>query len=876
MKKKLYLLICLIFANTIYNQLLAQEECSPDTNPPVAICEADVTIILDNNGVYTLFPEELDAGSFDNCGDVTLQLHFGDFTPPVDSLVIDFTGTYQIELWVTDESGNINICWTNVIVTGMDCSDDNVTPIVDCFAGLNVNLDENQNFTLYPEDIDGGSFDWCGDVSLQIALEGGGAPSASLDFTEVGDYSVILYVSDESGNTSTCTSIVTVGAYVDCTNDTTPPIAICDDQLIINLPLDGSSALVFAEDFDDGSYDECSTSISYFVNLAGQSTTPPSSTSVEFDAVGTYTAVLWVVDEVGNWNSCLTEVLVQDYCNPDNTAPIAICEADLVVYLDDTGSVEISVDDIDEGSFDWCSAVSLSLSPDGLPSSNTTIVLDQMGTYPIILTATDESGNFNSCFTNVTVLEGDSNCPFIDLSAPFLRICEYNYYSVYYCNPSATTLQDASIEVTLDPFLAYTSSTIPYSETENNVYTFPIGDLESGECGSFKIYFFVDCDAVFGQTHCSDAIIYPNDDCFDNYTGPEIEVIGSCDESNDKVVFTLTNIGETAMLEPLNYLVVEDVIMYAEEEPFQLGVAESIEIELPANGSTYRLEAEQVADFPLHPKVSSTVEGCTTDGAFSLGMVTQFSQFETGSFIAIDCQENIGPYDPNDKQANPRGVTNENLIPKNTSIDYKIRFQNTGTDTAFLVFIRDTLSEWLDPESVRPGASSHDYSFHLFEENIIEFRFENIMLPDSNVNLEGSNGFVQFKIDQLADNPDGTRISNTAAIYFDSNDPVITNEVFHHIGEPIIVPIVDPTNPERPVKVYPNPFTIGTIFEIPNTQSGIIKVYDSQAKLVFQQSYSQASLSLDHSNFSSSGMYFYEIQTAEGNAHRGKLIYTGQ
>jgi len=57
------------------------------------------------------------------------------------------------------------------------------------------------------------------------------------------------------------------------------------------------------------------------------------------------------------------------------------------------------------------------------------------------------------------------------------------------------------------------------------------------------------------------------------------------------------------------------------------------------------------------------------------------------------------------------------------------------------------------------------------------FHFENILLPDSTVNEPASHGFVQFRINQLTDNPIGTVIENTADIYFDLNKAIVTNTV---------------------------------------------------------------------------------------------------
>ena len=64
-----------------------------------------------------------------------------------------------------------------------------------------------------------------------------------------------------------------------------------------------------------------------------------------------------------------------------------------------------------------------------------------------------------------------------------------------------------------------------------------------------------------------------------------------------------------------------------------------------------------------------------------------------------------------------------------------------------------------------------------------DFIFNNIQLPDSNVNEPASHGFVKFKINQRANNPLGTVIENKAGIYFDFNEAVITNSTHHVLGE---------------------------------------------------------------------------------------------
>jgi uncharacterized repeat protein (TIGR01451 family) len=132
-------------------------------------------------------------------------------------------------------------------------------------------------------------------------------------------------------------------------------------------------------------------------------------------------------------------------------------------------------------------------------------------------------------------------------------------------------------------------------------------------------------------------------------------------------------------------------------------------------------------------------------------------------------------YDPNDKLATTSGGnTSVWQLNEDEWIDYTIRFQNTGTDTAFTVIITDTLPSTLDPGSIIWGASSHAHSRLIQDQGTLKFTFPNILLPDSNVNEPLSHGFVGFRIRPRLPLLPGTTIENIANIYFDFNPPVIT------------------------------------------------------------------------------------------------------
>jgi uncharacterized repeat protein (TIGR01451 family) len=145
-----------------------------------------------------------------------------------------------------------------------------------------------------------------------------------------------------------------------------------------------------------------------------------------------------------------------------------------------------------------------------------------------------------------------------------------------------------------------------------------------------------------------------------------------------------------------------------------------------------------------------------------------------------------GSFDPNDKQATPE--LSPLQVANGTYIDYTIRFQNTGTDTAFTVVVSDTLSSDLQANTLQLVNASHNCKTTI-KDNIAYFEFLDILLPDSNANEIKSHGFVSFKIKPQPYVPQNTTITNTAAIFFDYNAPVITNTAGTFIKGFVVVPV---------------------------------------------------------------------------------------
>ncbi|MEO6489585.1 MAG: T9SS type A sorting domain-containing protein [Ferruginibacter sp.] len=146
-----------------------------------------------------------------------------------------------------------------------------------------------------------------------------------------------------------------------------------------------------------------------------------------------------------------------------------------------------------------------------------------------------------------------------------------------------------------------------------------------------------------------------------------------------------------------------------------------------------------------------------------------------------------GSYDPNDKSSSEADTIS--LTHIGDYMHYVIRFQNTGTDTAFNVVVKDLLSTKLDWNTFQLIKASHPCVVNQSNGNKLEFIFQNINLPDSNINEPGSHGFVAFKVKTIGTMSVGDTIKNDASIYFDFNLPVITNTIASVIVPEVIIPI---------------------------------------------------------------------------------------
>lgn len=403
-----------------------------------------------------------------------------------------------------------------------------------------------------------------------------------------------------------------------------------------------------------------------------------------------------------------------------------------------------------------------------------------------------------------------------EITASRLRRCFNAEFYVKVCNEGTIIANQSYVDIGLaKEFGAIDYASKNYTVIGPDLYRFQLGDLQVSDCATIEFWAKVDCDsAILDQTLCYFAQAHPDTSCQDIsilWSGADIKVEGQC--LGNEVEFILRNEGKGNMSSIGKYVVVKDDKLYL-SSTYQLTSGQSKIISVPADGSTWHIEATQESYNPNPSIVSKTIEACSSNGIFTTGYAMMFPLPDQGFAYDEECQVVRGSFDPNEKEAFPLGFGFSNLIKPNTELEYVIRFQNTGTDTAFTVLVEDFLPSGLDPKSIHDVVSSHAYEMDLVANNRLLFKFDNILLVDSFTNESASHGFVSFKIKQEPNNSFGTFIENSANIYFDFNAPVLTNFVFHEVGDVIGVVSSKNIDKSESIFIYPNPGTFETTFQL--------------------------------------------------------------
>ncbi|MFT6167590.1 MAG: gliding motility-associated-like protein [Vicingaceae bacterium] len=385
-----------------------------DTIKPIVITR-NISVNLNNAGVDTITALDIDNGSFSNCGPVSLSL---------DSTIFDCSevGPNTVTLIVTDANGNVDSA--TAIVTVID------SWRVSAFAqDITVYLDNLGQVTIDSLAIDAGSSDNC-------SIDRASLSQSTFNCSDIGGNSVEMLLIDPSGNRDSATAIVTV-------LDTTRPNVITQN---INVYIDGQGfASINPSEVDNGSSDNCSA-----VTL--------SLDTSFFDCadIGANTVTLTVTDGSSNASSGTAIVTVID-----TISPIAVAQ-NISVVLNASGIATIVAGDIDNGSSDNCSTLTLSV-------DSTTFDCSEIGVNTVVLTTTDGSNNTSTATVTVTV--SDTSSPIAVAQNLFAYLDATGNVTI-----AAADVNNGSLDNCVSPTLSIDVSSFTCADIGPNTVTLTVTD----------------------------------------------------------------------------------------------------------------------------------------------------------------------------------------------------------------------------------------------------------------------------------------------------------------------------------------------------------------------------------------------------------------
>jgi len=326
----------------------------------VAVCE-DFDVELDDVGQADILPFMVDGGS--------VAAEPFELTLDVNSFDCSMIGANFVTLTVTGSDGSSSSCSAAVTVMDVDA------PLLIC-QDITVALNESDMVSIFTSSIVEFSVDNCGFADASLSQS---------DFTsaDIGVNNVMLTLMDESGNVATCNAQVTV------MDEDLPPVAVCQDAMVILN--ETGSVTILADAIDGGSSDDNSI-VSIFID-------PPT-----FDCsnIGLNDVLLTVEDTGGNASSCLSTVSVVDIINP-----VIDCVGEITLNVTPGEPVFIEPQTLVSAASDNCDVEVFTL-------SQYEFTEEDMGVNSVEVSVTDMSGNTSSCTAVVNVMTGlmpEFTCP---------------------------------------------------------------------------------------------------------------------------------------------------------------------------------------------------------------------------------------------------------------------------------------------------------------------------------------------------------------------------------------------------------------------------------------------------------------------------------
>jgi uncharacterized repeat protein (TIGR01451 family) len=247
---------------------------------------------------------------------------------------------------------------------------------------------------------------------------------------------------------------------------------------------------------------------------------------------------------------------------------------------------------------------------------------------------------------------------------------------------------------------------------------------------------------------------------------------------------------------------------------------------------------------------------------FSVAASVTGTDVNTDNNIQDYTQYAVNSFDPNDITVREGAYITE--VQADDFLHYTVRFQNTGSANAQNVRVNLPLDANLDWSTFQPISASHLYHANRTA-GVVDFMFDNIQLPFEDANEAASHGFVTFRIKPVADIQLGDSMSETANIYFDFNEAIVTNTATTTVGALNVKGFS-----KDGIALFPNPARATVTLQLSNATDAQVSVTDVLGKNVMSANVNGGSTVLDVTSLKT-GVYFVTI-SAGNSATTKKLV----
>ena len=182
-----------IMINDRQNGFFLVKASAPDNEDPVAVCQ-NFTASLDENGQVIVSGDDVDGGSTDNSGFVTLTLSENTFN-------CSDLGPNTVTVTATDPSGNTDTCTAVITVV------DDMAPVFDCYEDTTVGYDDEESFYTVIDFVANGDVNALDNCTLPVSIVQ--TPASGTELSE-GVYTINFETTDDEGNDVSCSFELTV------------------------------------------------------------------------------------------------------------------------------------------------------------------------------------------------------------------------------------------------------------------------------------------------------------------------------------------------------------------------------------------------------------------------------------------------------------------------------------------------------------------------------------------------------------------------------------------------------------------------------------------------------------------------------------------